>query len=59
MTMFDLLPQETGAWLQNTLQMLPAGSMKPGEAERLLKSISDKVQSGEIRKIRVLLQGKS
>ncbi|KAJ5217082.1 hypothetical protein N7468_010090 [Penicillium chermesinum] len=56
MTMFDLLPQETGAWLQNTLQMLPAGTMKPGEAERLLKNVSDKVQSGEIRKIRVLLQ---
>jgi len=57
MTMFQLLPQETGAWLQSTLQMLPAGSMKAGEAERLLKSIADKVQSGETRKIRVLLQG--
>lgn len=58
MTLFELLPQETGGWLQSTLQMLPAGSMKPGEAERLLKSIADKVQSGETRKIRVLLQGK-
>jgi transportin-3 len=57
MTMFELLPQETGAWLQTTLQMLPGGTMKPGEAERLLKNISDKVQSGETRKIRVLLQG--
>ncbi|KAJ5216579.1 uncharacterized protein N7498_002986 [Penicillium cinerascens] len=56
MTMFELLPQETGAWLQTTLHMLPAGTMKPGEAERLLKNISDKVQSGETRKIRVLLQ---
>jgi transportin-3 len=59
MTMFELLPHETGAWLQNTLQMLPAGAMKPAEAERLLKNIAEKVQSGEIRKIRVLLQGKS
>lgn len=59
MTMFELLPQETGAWLQTTLHMLPAGTMKPGEAERLLKNISDKVQSGETRKIRVLLQGES
>lgn len=57
MTMFDLFPQETGAWVQNTLQMLPPGTMKQGEAERLLKSIADRVQSGEIRKIRVLLQG--
>lgn len=58
MTLFELLPHETGAWLQSTLQMLPAGSIKPGEAERLLKNISDKVQSAETRKIRVLLQGK-
>jgi transportin-3 len=57
MTMFELLPQESGAWLQSTLQMLPAGSMKQGEAERLLKNVSDKVQSGETRKIRALLQG--
>ena len=57
MTMFELLPQETGAWLQATLQMLPSGTMKHGEAERLLKNVSDKVQSGETRKIRVLLQG--
>ncbi|ODM14548.1 hypothetical protein SI65_10034 [Aspergillus cristatus] len=56
MTMFELMPQEAGAWLQSTLQMLPAGTMKPGEAERLLKGVADKVQSGETRKIRVLLQ---
>lgn len=59
MTMFELLPHETGAWLQNTLQMLPPGSMKPAEAERLMKNIAEKVQTGEIRKIRVLLQGTS
>jgi transportin-3 len=57
MSLFELIPQEAGTWLQTTIQMLPAGSMKPGEAERLMKSISDKVQSSETRKIRVLLQG--
>ncbi|KAJ5693440.1 hypothetical protein N7462_002863 [Penicillium macrosclerotiorum] len=56
MTMFELLPQETGAWLQNTLQMLPPGSMKASEAERLLKNVSDRVQARDIRKIRILLQ---
>ncbi|KAJ5474888.1 hypothetical protein N7475_004454 [Penicillium sp. IBT 31633x] len=56
MTMFELLPHETGAWLQATLQMLPSGSIKQGEAERLLKNVSDKVQTGETRKIRTLLQ---
>lgn len=59
MTMFKLFPMQTGTWLQSTLQMLPAGSVKPGEAERLLKNISDQVQSGETHKIRVLLQGPS
>ncbi|PLB41847.1 nuclear import receptor MTR10 [Aspergillus candidus] len=56
MAMFELMPQDAGAWLQSTLQMLPAGSMKPGEAERLLTGLSQQVQSGEIRKIRILLQ---
>ncbi|KAH8423731.1 nuclear import receptor MTR10 [Aspergillus melleus] len=56
MSLFELMPQEAGLWLQSTLQMLPPGTMKPNEAERLLKGISDKVQSGELRKIRVLLQ---
>ncbi|KAI9930223.1 hypothetical protein ASPWEDRAFT_100894 [Aspergillus wentii DTO 134E9] len=56
MTLFELMPQEAGVWLQSTLQMLPAGTMKAGEAERLLKAVADKVQSGETRKIRVLLQ---
>lgn len=57
MSLFELMPQQAGSWLQTTLQMLPAGTMKAGEAERLLNGISEKVQSGEIRKIRVLLQG--
>lgn len=57
MSMFQLMPQQSGTWLQSTVQMLPAGTMKPGEAERLLSGVSDKVQSGEMRKIRVLLQG--
>jgi transportin-3 len=57
MSLFYLMPLEAGGWVQSTLQMLPAGTMKAGEAERLLKGISDKVQSGETRKIRALLQG--
>jgi transportin-3 len=57
MTLFQLMPQEAGAWVQSTIQRLPAGTMKPGEAERMMSNISAKVQSGETRKIRVLLQG--
>ena len=57
MSLFELMPEDAGAWLQTTLQMLPAGTMKQGEAERLLNNVFEKVRSGETRKIRVLLQG--
>lgn len=57
MTLFELMPQDAGTWVQATLQLLPAGSMKSGEAERLLKGLSEKVQAGETRRIRALLQG--
>lgn len=59
MTLFEMMPHEAGAWVQTTLQMLPPGSIKPGESEKLMKGISDKIQTGETRKIRVLLQGSS
>jgi transportin-3 len=57
MALIELMPQEFGSWLESTLQMLPAGTMKPGEAQRLMTGISDKVRSGEPRRIRALLQG--
>lgn len=57
MTQFELMPQQTGLWVQSTIERLPAGTMKPGEAERLLTSISEKIQLSESRRIRVLLQG--
>ncbi|KUL85418.1 hypothetical protein ZTR_06966 [Talaromyces verruculosus] len=56
MTQFELMPQQTGLWVQSTIERLPAGTMKSGEAERLLTSISEKIQLSESRKIRVLLQ---
>lgn len=57
MTLFEMMPAEAGTWVQSTLQMLPPGSIKPGESEKLIKGISDKIQTGEMRRIRVLLQG--
>ncbi|KAJ9252501.1 hypothetical protein DTO195F2_7418 [Paecilomyces variotii] len=56
MTLFEMMPAEAGTWVQSTLQMLPPGSIKPGESEKLIKGISDKIQTGEMRRIRVLLQ---
>lgn len=36
--------------------MLPQGSISPQEQERLLRNIGQRIESGEIRKIRSLLQ---
>lgn len=59
LVLFELMPQEVAVWVRKTIGMLPAGTVKPGEAERLMNGISDKVQKGEIRKVRTLLQGRS
>ncbi|KAJ8604935.1 hypothetical protein MRB53_041611 [Persea americana] len=43
--LFQLIPTETAAWIQGTIALLPAGSVTPQEAERLLGSIKRSVQS--------------
>lgn len=53
---FDLMPQQSAEWVQATLQLLPAGSLKAGEANKLMKGIAEKLQRSELRKVRVLLQ---
>ncbi|KAM5497216.1 Nuclear import receptor [Microsporum canis] len=56
MSCFELLPAETASWIEATIQMLPARSVKPGESERLMKTLSEYAQLGDMRKIRVVLQ---
>ena len=56
LAMLEILPQQTGGWIKQTLELLPAGTMKQGEAERLMQGVGEKLQSGEVRKVRVLLQ---
>lgn len=56
MTLFTLLPHETAAWVDGTIALLPPGSMKAGESERLLTALRDKVERGDGRKIRIILQ---
>ncbi|KAK2787716.1 Nuclear import receptor [Emmonsiellopsis sp. PD_33] len=56
MSLFELMPQETARWVEATVQMLPAGTVKPGESDRLMKGLSEKIQAGDIRKTRVVLQ---
>jgi transportin-3 len=56
LALFNIMPQATAQWVQVTLQLLPAGTLKPAEANKLMKGISDKLQQNEPRKVRVLLQ---
>ena len=56
LALFQLVPQEVAGWTAKTVQMLPQGSIAPQEQERLLRNIQQRMESGEIRKVRTLLQ---
>ncbi|KAK4199421.1 putative mRNA transport regulator MTR10 [Triangularia verruculosa] len=56
--MFQLLPRETAAWVESTIQMLPPGTVTPLEANRLLSKIREKLSGSDSdrRQIRILMQ---
>lgn len=56
LALLEIMPQQTVFWIRETLGMLPPDSLKTGDAERLLQSIAAKLQQGEIRKVRTVLQ---
>jgi len=56
LALFQLLPPEVAAWTAKTVNLLPEGSIAPQEQERLLRNIQQRIESGEVRKIRTLLQ---
>ncbi|KAI9749207.1 MAG: hypothetical protein M4579_006961 [Chaenotheca gracillima] len=55
----ELMPQEASGWIASTVGMLPAGTISQAEVERLMGSISQRIQGGDIRKVRYLLQDQS
>lgn len=57
LSLFELMPRESVAWVDATVKMLPAGTVKPGENERLIQSLTEKVQTGDTPRTRVILQG--
>ena len=57
--LFELMPEAVATWVKGTLEMLPAGTVRAGEGERLMNAIGQKIQAGEFRKVRVILQGKA
>ncbi|ROT38725.1 karyopherin [Sodiomyces alkalinus F11] len=58
LAMFELLPTETTAWVERTLQLLPQGTVSPAEANRLMTKIKERIGAdpGSMRQVRALLQ---
>ncbi|KAL9125396.1 MAG: hypothetical protein Q9217_005397 [Psora testacea] len=56
LALFEIMPEQTAIWVKGTILMLPAGTVKQGETERLMQAIGQKLQQHELRKVRVLLQ---
>lgn len=54
--LFELMPEQVAGWVQQTVAMLPAGSITPQESERFLNNIRQRIQTGDIRMIRTILQ---
>ena len=57
LSLFEIMPQEVAGWVGTTIGMLPPGTVKHGEGARLMSAIGQKIQMGDLRKVRVLLQG--
>ena len=56
LAMFNLQPETVFEWMKATLGLLPEGSITPQERNRFLGSISTKIATGEIGKVRNVLQ---
>lgn len=54
--LFQLMPESTAQWIEGTIMLLPQGTVSEQEKNRLGRNIGQRLQSGEIRKIRSLLQ---
>lgn len=59
LALFEILPRDTAIWVKTTVGMLPAGTVKSGEEEGLMNSIGQSLQAGDLRRVRVRLQGRS
>ena len=56
--LFEILPEQTAAWVAKTVRMLPAGTIKEPEIEKLNTGIRERLALGHdgVRKVRSLLQ---
>ncbi|KAI5293358.1 Nuclear import receptor [Ascosphaera acerosa] len=56
MLLFEMIPQEAASWVEGTIQLLPAGSIKPGESEKLMQALRERMVAGDSRRIRNVIQ---
>jgi len=56
--LFQLLPQQTATWVDKTVRMLPSGTVREAEIDKLMAGIRERLALGEDghRKVRILLQ---
>ncbi|KAG9234962.1 armadillo-type protein [Amylocarpus encephaloides] len=56
--LFELMPQQTATWVDTTVRMLPPGTIKEAEINKLMTGIRDCLSLGRdgLRKVRSLLQ---
>ncbi|KAF3052854.1 Nuclear import receptor [Didymella keratinophila] len=54
--LFELNPEQVASWVANTVALLPPGSITPQESERFLNNIRQRIQTGDVRMIRTILQ---
>ena len=54
--MLELMPQSVAMWVKGTIDMLPIGTLKVGEGEKLMNSVATKIQQGDVKKTKMLLQ---
>ncbi|KAI5289164.1 Nuclear import receptor [Ascosphaera aggregata] len=56
MMLFELMPQDAATWVEGTIQLLPSGSVKAGESEKLMQALRERMVAGDSRRIRNVIQ---
>ncbi|CAG8952472.1 hypothetical protein HYFRA_00001219 [Hymenoscyphus fraxineus] len=56
--LFEILPEQTALWVDKTVRLLPAGTVREAEIDRLMSGIQERLALGKdgFRKVRSLLQ---
>ncbi|KAI1373670.1 ARM repeat-containing protein [Hypoxylon crocopeplum] len=59
LTLFEIFPDQTATWVDQTLRLLPQSTVTPIEVDRLMTKIREKLSTndtGDVRQIRSILQ---